>query len=175
MPSCVRWADGRWCWKRERDRPGAEVGMAGAAVPEGTGVGSHLPIPPVVRSVSFGVGCGLLARCGVRELSGAGFRSVARSDEAGFFDALDLSHPAIVDGDLNRPKAKVGDILADDLQPIRLGCLAGTTFRCARIHGTRGWRWRVGKVRRGSRRPDRLCVSGGVSWRAGNRGRRREG
>src|SRR6478735_2209404 len=44
--------------------------------------------------------------------------AVAGGDEAGFLNAFDLGHAAIVDGDLDRTEAEIGDVLADDFQPV---------------------------------------------------------
>lgn len=52
------------------------------------------------------------------KLSDVGFRSIAGCDEAGLFDAFDLGHAAIMDGDLNRAETEVCDIPPNHIKPI---------------------------------------------------------
>ncbi len=88
---------------------------------------------------------------------GRGFRCVGRGDETGFLDAFDLGHAAIVNRDLDRAETKVGDIVANDFQPIGLGALRWRWFRWDRAHWSLERMWQVGKARRGNHPLDPPC------------------
>ena len=59
---------------------------------------------------------------------------VAACDEAGLFDAFDLGHAAVVDGDLDRAEAEVGDIPSNDFKPVDRRTVGGRGFRGDRAH-----------------------------------------
>ena len=85
------------------------------------------------------LGLGVMAAAPREFLSG---RVVALRDslrnEARFLNALDLGHTAVMDGDLHGTEPEMGDVLADDFQPVRSGGFGCPAFRCDRVHG---WCW----------------------------------
>lgn len=46
---------------------------------------------------------------------------IAGSDETRLFDAFNLGHAAVMDGDLDRSEAETAHIQADNLKPVGLG------------------------------------------------------
>lgn len=61
---------------------------------------------------------GIQTSAGSREVStnllALGLAVITRGDEACFLNALDLSHTAFVDGDVDRAKAEICDVLPDN-------------------------------------------------------------